>query len=143
MKKLHFIKSVILTVSGMMLICCNSPRVLTNSVQTAGFFEGGLTSRVLDTVLFHDTVRVIVRNIGDTVFVDRQQIRYVERFHIRTDTVTSIRSDTVRITSKPEPTARSKLTDWSSRGFVKQFSGFLQIAGVIFIILLIIKIRLL
>lgn len=139
---MHFINSLILAMSGMMLLSCNSPRVLTNSVQTAGFFEGGAISRVLDTVRFHDTVRVIVKNIGDTVFVDRQQIRYVQRFLTRTDTVTSIRSDTVRIISTPEPTARSKLTDEGRKGFIKQAAGFLQIAGVIFIIFLIIKIRL-
>lgn len=72
--------------------------------------------RSADTVRLSDTLRLVERTAGDTVFVTRDAVRWRERVSVRTDTVWRSRTDTVSVRTVVEARLslwqRARLATW-------------------------------
>ena len=97
--------------AALLLAGC-SPRVATESVRASHD-----TARVVverrDTVMTGDTLRVFVRERGDTVQVWREAIKWRTRVSERRDTVWAERTDTVTRTVRVEVERPREMGDWA------------------------------
>lgn len=67
----------------------------------------------VDTLHTADTLRLFVKERGDTVWIARDRVRWRERTAVRTDTLWRHRTDTVTRTERVEVERPRRLRDWA------------------------------
>lgn len=118
---------LILYVLGVLVLLAGCKQVQYVPVETVKLDSVYLTKVTRDSVVRYDSV--FVRDKGDTFYVERWKYLYRDRW--RTDTMVSVRIDTLRV---PYPVER-KLSRWEK---VKQEAGGVAIGGFVAALLIII-----
>ena len=66
-----------------------------------------------DTLRTADTLRLFVKERGDTLWIARDRVRWRERTAVRTDTLWRHRTDTVTRTERVEVERPRRIRDWA------------------------------
>lgn len=78
----------------------------------------------VDTLRTADTLRLFVKERGDTVWIARDRVRWRERTAVRTDTLWRHRTDTVTRTERVEVERPRKMSDWAVPMAAGALAGF-------------------
>ncbi len=78
----------------------------------------------VDTLRTADTLRLFVKERGDTVWIARDRVRWRERTAARTDTLWRHRTDTVTRTERVEVERPRKMSDWAVPMAAGALAGF-------------------
>ena len=103
---------IICSLAAALTLAGCSPRVATESVRASHDTVRVVVER-RDTVRTGDTLRVFVRDRGDTVQVWREVIKWRTRVRERRDTVWAERTDTVTRTVRVEVERPREAGDWA------------------------------
>ena len=103
---------IICSLAAALTLAGCSPRVATESVRASHDTVRVVVER-RDTVRTGDTLRVFVRERGDTVQVWRETIKWRTRVSERRDTVWAERTDTVTRTVRVEVERPREMGDWA------------------------------
>lgn len=103
---------IICSLAAALTLAGCSPRVATESVRASHDTVRVVVER-RDTVRTGDTLRVFVRDRGDTVQVWRETIKWRTRVRERRDTVWAERTDTVTRTVRVEVERPREMGDWA------------------------------
>lgn len=97
---------------GLLLVSCRTAERVTEDVRSMR--DTVYVSRLAsDTVHTADTVRLLVRERGDTVWMARETVRWRDRSHVRHDTLWRERTDTVTRVERMEVERPRKMGDWA------------------------------
>lgn len=97
---------------GLLLVSCRTAERVTEDVHAVR--DTVYVSRLAsDTVHTADTVRLLVRERGDTVWMARETVRWRDRSHVRHDTLWRERTDTVTRVERMEVERPRKMGDWA------------------------------
>lgn len=97
---------------GLLLVSCRTADRVTEDVRSMR--DTVYVSRLAsDTVHTADTVRLLVRERGDTVWMARETVRWRDRSHVRHDTLWRERTDTVTRVERMEVERPRKMGDWA------------------------------
>ena len=77
-----------------------------------------------DTLHTADTLRLYIKEHGDTVWIARDRVRWRERTAARTDTLWRHRTDTVIRTERVEVEKPRKMADWAVPMAAGALAGF-------------------
>ena len=94
------------------LTACRTTREATDR-HSASHDTVYLARHRTDTVHTADTLRLFVRERGDTVWIARDRVRWRERTAVRTDTLWRHRTDTVRDVERVEVERPRRIRDWA------------------------------
>ncbi len=72
-----------------------------------------------DSVVYRDSIRYIERTINDTVYKDKEVIRFIERNHFYHDTVYKVCVDTMFVTMKEKEVITKEPSFWEKIGSIK------------------------
>ena len=103
---------IICSLAAALTLAGCSPRVATESVRASHDTVRVVVER-RDTVRTGDTLRVFVRDRGDTVQVWREVIKWRTRVSERRDTVWAERTDTVTRTVRVDVERPGEMGDWA------------------------------
>ena len=81
-----------------------------------------------DTLHTADTLRLFVKERGDTVWITRDRVRWRERTAARTDTLWRHRTDTVREVERIEVERPRRIRDWALPMAAGALAGFVAAA---------------
>lgn len=97
---------------GLLLVSCRTAERVTEDVHAVR--DTVYVSRLAsDTVRTADTVRLLVRERGDTVWMARETVRWRDRSQVRHDTLWRERTDTVTRVERMEVERPRKMGDWA------------------------------
>lgn len=97
---------------GLLLVSCRTAERVTEDVHAVR--DTVYVSRLAsDTVRTADTVRLLVRERGDTVWMARETVRWRDRSQVRHDTLWRERTDTVTRVERIEVEHPRKMGDWA------------------------------
>lgn len=97
---------------GLLLVSCRTAERVTEDVHAVR--DTVYVSRLAsDTVRTADTVRLLVRERGDTVWMARETVRWRDRSQVRHDTLWRERTDTVTRVERIEVERPRKMGDWA------------------------------
>ncbi len=78
----------------------------------------------VDTLHTADTLRLLIKERGDTVWIARDRVRWRERTAVRTDTLWRHRTDTVTRTERVEVEHPRRIRDWAAPLGTGVLAGF-------------------
>lgn len=96
----------------LLLAACRSTREATDR-QIARHDTVYVARHRVDTLHTADTLRLFVKERGDTVWIARDRVRWRERTAVRTDTLWRHRTDTVREVERVEIERPRRMRDWA------------------------------
>lgn len=96
----------------LLLAGCRTAAVSTDS-HSASRDTVYLARHRVDTLRTADTLRLFVKERGDTVWIARDRVRWRERTAARTDTLWRHRTDTVREVERVEVERPRRIRDWA------------------------------
>lgn len=100
-------------------------------------------SMTIDSVIIRDSVVITFEKRNDTIIENRKEFHDTRQIRTINNSDKKCSTDTLRtVVDKPEPKARSTLQLFEKGGIKTRIRGFMIVTGVMFIILIIIKIRL-
>jgi Fe2+ transport system protein B len=100
-------------------------------------------SMTIDSVIKKDSVVITFEKRNDTIIENRKEFHDMRQIRTINNSDKKCSTDTLKtVVDKPEPKARSTLQLFEKGGIKTRFRGFMIVIGVMFIILIIIKIRL-
>ena len=85
-----------------------------------------------DTLHTADTLRLFVKERGDTVWIARDRVRWRERTAVRTDTLWRHRTDTVTRTERVEVGHPRRIRDWAAPMAAGALAGFAAAALLLY-----------
>ena len=112
MKIKDIIKPAVALCAILALTACRTTRVSTDS-HSASRDTVYVARHSRDTLHTADTLRLFVRERDDTVWIERDRIRWRERTAARTDTLWRHRTDTVRDVERVEVERPRRIRDWA------------------------------
>lgn len=107
----------------LLLAACRTTREATDR-QIARHDTVYVARHSRDTLHTADTLRLFVKERGDTVWIARDRIRWRERTAARTDTLWRHRTDTVTRTERVEVERPRKMSDWAVPMAAGALAGF-------------------
>ena len=123
MKIKDIIKPAVVLVAILVLTACRTTRETTDS-HSASRDTVYLARHRTDTLHTADTLRLFVKERGDTVWIARDRVRWRERTVRRTDTLWRHRTDTVTRTERVEVEKPRKMADWALPMAAGALAGF-------------------
>ena len=100
-------------------------------------------SMTIDSVIKKDSVVITFEKRNDTIIENRKEFHDIRQIRTINNSDKKCSTDTLKtVVDKPEPKARSTLQLFEKGGIKTRIRGFMIVTGVMFIILIIIKIRL-
>jgi Fe2+ transport system protein B len=100
-------------------------------------------SMTIDSVIKKDSVVITFEKRNDTIIENRKEFHDMRQIRTINNSDKKCSTDTLKtVVDKPEPKARSTLQLFEKGGIKTRIRGFMIVIGVMFIILIIIKIRL-
>lgn len=109
------------------LTACRTTREATDSHSVSRDTVYVARHRV-DTLRTADTLRLFVKERGDTVWIARDRVRWRERTAVRTDTLWRHRTDTVREMERVEVERPRRIRDWAVPMAAGALAGFVAAA---------------
>ena len=106
-----------------LLASCRTAAVSTDS-HSASRDTVYLARHRVDTLHTADTLRLLIKERGDTIWIARDRVRWRERTAARTDTLWRHRTDTVTRTERVEVEHPRRIRDWAAPMAAGAMAGF-------------------